>query len=170
VQVGVDGQAGSLDRLRLGPHGRHAGSAQHRLHPGHQLAHAERLGQVVVAPDLQRMHLVVLGAPGRDDHDRRLDPLAAQRLGDPPAVHSWQHQIDDGHIRALVAQLSHRPLAILGDLDVHPGAPQMGRHRVGDHPVVLGDQYPCHATIVRSAGPARPGCPARGLKRIRRLG
>ena len=45
---------GASTRPASRPDGRHPRAAQHRLDPGDQLAHAERLGQVVVAADPQR--------------------------------------------------------------------------------------------------------------------
>ena len=159
MQVGVDHQTLGDDRLGAGRR-LHARTAQHRLHPRDQLAHAERLAQVVVAADAERVHLVVLGAARADDHDRRLDALRAQRLGDPPAVGAGQHQVDHGHVGALVAELRDRAVAVLGDLDVHARAAQVRRHGVGDHVVVFGDQDSRHALIVDPDPDQRFAAPA----------
>ena len=64
---------------------------------------------------LERVHLVVLGAAGADDHDRRLDALARARLGDHPAVDAGQHQVDDRDVGPLEAQLAQAAVAVLGD-------------------------------------------------------
>ena len=53
----------------LGGRGRHR-PAQHRPHPGDQLARAERLGHVVVGAELQAEHPVDLVVPGGDEQHR----------------------------------------------------------------------------------------------------
>src|SRR3954470_13324054 len=106
------------------------------------------------------MHLVVLGPAGRHDHDRRLDALVAQDLGDVPTVHAGKHEIDHRDVRALVAQLAQSPVSLLGYLDVHAGPAQMCRHRVCDHAVVLGDEHASHVSIVRLTRRLHSTCPA----------
>ena len=55
-------------------------------HAGDELAHRERLDEVVVGADLERADPVALGAARADDDDRRADPLAADGLDQLPAV------------------------------------------------------------------------------------
>jgi hypothetical protein len=50
-----------------------------------QLLHRERLDQVVVGADLQRVHAVVLRPARADDHDRRSDPSAAPSRSAQPS-------------------------------------------------------------------------------------
>src|SRR5262249_8810360 len=77
--------------------------AEHGVHPGHQLARAERLGHVVVGPELEAEDAVDLGGARREDDDRQ----RARRLRDsePAAdlepVDPGQHEVEDHQGRAL---------------------------------------------------------------------
>ena len=142
---GVDQQARGADRVeRFALLGR-ARPAQQGLHAGDELAHAERLGEVVVGADLERVHLVVLGAARRDDQDRRRDALAPRLLRQRPAVDARQHEIDDGDVVLLVAQLAQALVAVLRHHDVEAGVPQMRRDGTCDHAVVLDHEHARHA-------------------------
>ena len=69
-----------------------------------QLLHRERLDEVVVGAELERVDPVVLGAARADDDDRRADPLAARLLDHAPAVDAGQHQVEDADVGLLVAE------------------------------------------------------------------
>ena len=77
--------AGAQPGRPRAPARRGPGAAQHRLHPQHQLAGAERLGDVVVGADLQAQDPVVLVA-ARGQHDHRAASAAARAGagGTPP--------------------------------------------------------------------------------------
>ena len=99
----------------------------------------------------------MLGAPRRDDDDRRPDALGARRLDQLPAVELGQHQVEDADIRVLVAQPGETELAATDHHGVEPGGAQMAGDAVGDHVVVLDDQHPRHVlTIVLEQVPS--GC------------
>ena len=153
----VDQQARRVDRLqrlvRLGA----ARAAQQRLHARHELAHAERLGQVVVGADLERVHLVVLGAARRDDQDRDRDAVAPRLLGQRPAVDARQHEVDDGDVVLLVAELAQPLVAILGEHDVEPGVPQVRRNGTRDNAVVLDHEHAGHDRSVPRASVGTAG-------------
>ena len=149
--VGLDPQALDLDR-RAALVGDAAAAAQRRLHARHQLAHAERLRQVVVGADAERVHLVVLGPAGRHGDDRRADALAARRLGHRPAVEAGQHHVDHGDVGALVAQLREAALAVLDPLDVEARMAQVLEHHAGHDGVVLDHEHACHAVKVPGRG------------------
>jgi len=51
-------------------------AAQRRAHPGEQLAHPERFGDVVVRASVERGDLVGLLTADRQDDDRDLGPSA----------------------------------------------------------------------------------------------
>ena len=107
---------------------------------GGQLLHRERLHEVVVGADLERVHAVVLGAAGRDDDDRRADSLAARLLDHLPAVEAGQHQVEHADVGPLEAQPGETGLAVRDAHRVEAGGLQMARHALGDDVVVLDDQ------------------------------
>ena len=74
------------------------GAAQRGLQARHELARAERLGDVVVGARLQRPDLLLLLADGGQHEDRHLAPLA-QRARHLHAVAVRQHQVDDRRLR-----------------------------------------------------------------------
>src|SRR5580765_7938180 len=85
------------------------------LDPSHELLHRERLDEVVVRADLQRVHAVVLGAASADDDDRRSEPLAPGGFDQPPTVHAREHQVDDAHIGRLETQPLQPGVAVRDD-------------------------------------------------------
>lgn len=74
-------------------------------HAGEKFAHAERLGEVVVGPGVQRADLVRVLAADRQDQDRCLGPLA-KAPGDLDAVLVRQAEIEDDQIRTHLAAAS----------------------------------------------------------------
>ena len=148
----IDPELLDLDRiaaLLLG--GAHA-PARRSADASDELSHRERLHEVVVGPDLERVHAVVLGAASGDDDDRRADPFGAGRLDQLPAVELRQHEVEDADVRVLEAQARQAELAPPDDDRVESGRPEVPRHPIGDHVVVLDDQHACHVpTIDRGA-------------------
>ena len=113
----VDHQVAAAQRaagLRVGQLA--VGAAQQRLHAAHQLAHAERLDQVVVGADLEADHLVDLVGARRQEQDRRprLAPPGGRPRSHPcPAADVEQHQVGRD-----VGQAGDRLLAGRDDHDV----------------------------------------------------
>ena len=56
----------------------------------------------------------MLGAAGRDDDDRRADPLVARGLDQLPAVEAREHQVEDADVGLLVAEPGE-PLVAVAD-------------------------------------------------------
>ena len=83
---------------------RHAGAPQRGLHPRAELAHRERLGDVVVGAELEPEDLVDLLALGAEHDDR--DPLAlrAQAPADLEAVHLRQHHVEHDEVERLLGE------------------------------------------------------------------
>ncbi len=112
-----------------------------------ELLHRERLHEVVVGSDLERVHAVVLGATRGDDDDGRADSLGAHGLDQLPAVESGKHQIEHAGIGLLVAE-PREPLLAVPDSDgVEAGCAEVAGHSLRDHLVVLDDQdlrHRCH--------------------------
>ena len=82
---------------RLGGLERPVGPPQDRPDAGHQLARAERLGQVVVGTELETEQLVELVVTGREHHDRDRR-VAAQLPGHVEAVEPGQPEVEDDQI------------------------------------------------------------------------
>ncbi len=127
-----------------------------RTDPGRELLHRERLHEVVVGADLERMHAIVLGAARGDDDDRRADPLAARLLDHLPAVEAGEHQVEHAHVGALEAQACQPGLAVRHADRVEAGRLQVSRHALGDDVVVLDDQDLRHCPVDVN-GPRSPG-------------
>lgn len=70
-------------------------------HPGHELAVAHRLGQVVVRPQLEAQHAIDLRAPRGDDDDGDVPIGAPQEAADLEPVESRQHQVENDQVEAL---------------------------------------------------------------------
>src|ERR1700722_7404538 len=149
----VDPQLLDLDRLAAALLGGGHPAPRRRTDGRDELAHRERLDEVVVGSDLERMDTVVLGPARGDDDDRRTDPLRARGLDQLPAVELGQHEIEDADVRILEAQPGEPDLAAPDDDRVEAGRREVARHPVGDHRVVLDDQDLGHApTIVPCTG------------------
>src|SRR5918996_826154 len=90
--------------------------------------HRERLDEVVVGPDLQRVDTVVLGAAGADDEDRGADALGAGLLDQAPAVEAREHQVEYQHIGALVSEAGEPDVTAADANRIQPGRGEMLRH------------------------------------------
>jgi signal transduction histidine kinase len=119
-----------------------------RADPRDELAHRERLHEVVVGADVERVHAVVLGPAGGHDDDRRPNPFGARSLDQLPAVELRQHQVEDADIRVLEAQARQPELTAADDDRVEAGSHEMSGHAVGDHIVVLDDQDLGHVRTI----------------------
>src|SRR2546423_2918693 len=153
--VGVDAELLDLDRLAarglLRPHA----APRRGLHARDELLHRERLHEVVVGPDLERVDPVVLGAAGADDDDRRADAVAARSLDDAPAVGLRDHQVEDADVGPLVAEAREPLLALRHPERVEARRRQVPRHALADDLVVLDDEHLGHlaATIMAAEWP-----------------
>ena len=141
----VDPQLLDLDRLAAPLLLRPDAAARGGADPRHELAHRERLHEVVVGADLERVHAVVLGPARGDDHDRRADPLRARRLDQLPPVELGQHQVEHADVGVLEPEPGEPELAAADDDRVESRRRQVLGHPVRDHIVVLDDQDLGHA-------------------------
>ena len=116
-----------------------------------ELLHRERLDEVVVGADLERVDPVVLGAARRHDDDRSPDPLAACLLDHLPAVEPGQHQIEHADVGPLEAESRQTRLPVRHADCVEAGRLQVARHPLSDDVVVLDDQDLCHALTMMTA-------------------
>jgi len=139
---------------RLGRPGR---PAQQRPHTGHQLARAERLGQVVVGAHLKPHHQVQLGVSGgeHEDGDGAVPLDAPAHL---EAVEAGEHDVEDHQVGTDPLHQRHRRGPVDGHLDLQALAAEAGGHGVGDRRLVLDHHHGCHPCRVPGAacsGPAR---------------
>ena len=144
------------DRVAAARLGLAHAAARRCLHAGGELSHRERLDEVVVGADLERVHAVVLGAASGDDDDRRPDALAAGLLDHAPAVDPREHEIEDADVGPLVAQPREPRLAVRDADGVEARRLEMASHPAGDDIVVLDDQDLRHAGGIMRL-PGAPG-------------
>ena len=105
--------------------------AQHRFHPGQQLPNAERLDDIVVAPQTQPLHAVSLLSPGgQDDHWQRR-PHLAHGLEDVEAGRPGQHEVEQNQIHRGVKGAGKPVVASLaGDVEVEEAAQYLYEHGI----------------------------------------
>ena len=98
---------------RLGGLGRSIGPAEDCPDPCHELARAERLGEVVVGTELEAQQLVEL-VVARGEHDDRDGRVTPKLAGDVEAVEPRQPEVEDDEIRAALADRRQRRRAVAG--------------------------------------------------------
>ena len=132
-------------------------AAQQRLDPAHQLAQAERLGQVVVGAELEADDLVDLVVAGGQDEDRHLGAGRPQAAQDLEAVHPGQAHVEDDEVRRLVRRDLEALLAGSRDGDLVALLLEGVLDPASDGVLVFDDEDGgCHAA---DATPARRECP-----------
>ncbi len=105
-----------------------------------QLLHRERLDEVVVGTDLERVHAVVLRASGGHDDDRCADPFVSSLLDHAPAVDAGEHEVEDADVGPLVAQTREPGLPVRHADGIESSRLEVPRHPAGDDLVVFDDQ------------------------------
>ena len=118
--VGVEPELLDLDLVAAPRLGLADAATRGRAHARCELLHRERLHEVVVGADLERVDAVVLRAARGDDDDRRADPLVARLLDHAPAVDPGKHEVEDADVGALVAQTREPRLAVRDADGVEP--------------------------------------------------
>ena len=68
---------------------------QQAAHSGQQLGKSERFDQIIIGPQLKAMHAVFYGIAGGQEQHGNIQPGAAHRLQDLPAVATGQHYIEN---------------------------------------------------------------------------
>ena len=109
---------------------------------GHQLREIKRLGQVIIGAQPEALDPFP-DRPGRRQHQHPgLGSARGQGPADVVAGHAGQVPVQHHHVIAGDRQAFQGRGAIQGDVDGHPLPAQPGRHRAGQHLVVLGHQNP----------------------------
>jgi hypothetical protein len=130
----------------------------------HELARAERLGDVVIGADLQSLQTVVLRDPGGEHDDRhvRFFPQGARHV---ETVEAGKPEVEHDQVGAEVgtapARRFERTDAVAGHDHVEAGKPQVIARDCGDLRLVVNDQDRLH----RSAGVGGGGSAASAVSR-----
>ena len=88
------------NRQRTGPRG--AAASQKGVDPGQELGKRKRLGQIVVRAGVESMDTVADSVAGRQDEDRRVDPLLTQRRDDIETVETRQPEVEKNQSKRLL--------------------------------------------------------------------
>ena len=126
-------------------------AAEHRLHARHELAHAERLGQVIVGAGLEPEHLVRLLTARRQHQDRRVlvGRLAADRAADADAVEPGQHDVEHDQVEVFRARQAQRLGAVGRRQHGKALELEVQRDQFANRRIVFDDQ---HATALAGFG------------------
>jgi len=109
---------------------------------GDQLGEIKRLGQVIICAQPEALDPVP-DRPRRGEHQHPgLGSVRGQGPADVVAVHAGQVAVQHHHVIAVDRQALQGRIAVQGYVDGHPLPAQPGRHRPGQHLVVLGHQNP----------------------------
>ena len=122
---------------------------QVRRHLRAQLGRAEGLAQVVVRPQAQTVHGIVLGASRREEHDGRIH-RAADGAAQLEPVRPRHHHVQQHQIVAVELQ-RQRLLGACGAAHVVPVLAQHASQQVADRLVVVDREYAGHRSSFRLA-------------------
>jgi hypothetical protein len=117
--------------------------AQQSPHPRGELAHAERLAEVVVGPDFESDDEVSLRAAS-GQHDHRDRPVALYLAADLKAVKTWEHQVEYHRVRTGSGDQLDRAWPVVRHGHLMSIATQPGRDRRGDLGFVFHDDDAGH--------------------------
>src|SRR5215210_2922534 len=141
----VDLQA-IVAELVLALPGGHRSPAHDRAHPGHELPDCERLGDVIVGPELQAHDPVDLVVLRREHNDRdvalRPDPATHLR-----AVYLRQHDVQDEQVRLVRAERLERRLPISYGMYLETLPLQSMHEHLLDRGLIVHQQYPACGSL-----------------------
>ncbi len=104
----VDGDRAEAHGSRASARGPALDPAEQRVHPGDELARAERLGEVVVGADGQPDDEVGLGVAG-GEHQHRHRAVALDLAAHLDAVEAGEHQVEDHEVGPERSAAARRP-------------------------------------------------------------
>ena len=136
---------------------------QVRAHPGHQLLRLERLGDVVVSPDLEAADtLLQLPLPGDEDDRRELERrVLSHPAAELEAVDRGHHHVHHDQVGQLRLDHRQRPLRVAGVRADEAGASEHAVDQLGAQAIVVDHQHlrqlAPHAERVRHRDPLK-GC------------
>ena len=152
----VDDEVGHVDHAFSVRPWSGALSPQERLNPRHELARGERLGEVVVAANLEAHDPVDLLGPCREEDDKRIGegPDAEEDL---EPVEPGQHDVEDHDVGQEGADLLDRVRPVGGLGNRHPLSLQEPPNDRTDRRLVVDDEHACRA-VGRDHGRNRRRC------------
>src|SRR5690606_6756008 len=101
-----------------------------RLDAGEQLGECERLGEIVIAADLQAPDPVVHRLTGAQDQDGKAQAAAPKGLDQAEAVQAWQHDVNDSKVRPVLARKVEAGPSVTGDVHNEARLPQTLRNEL----------------------------------------
>ena len=162
----LDDTAHQVDREVAGPEHRPLAMdlqlmPQRRAHAGEQFIHPERLGQVIVGAEIERLDLAGLVAAARQHHDRHAVVAAADHAQQFVALDIRQAEIENDQCRVLREQFQ-RQLAVGGFEDLialrakpHPQQLADRRFIVDDHDFYRRGVHAAVSSALEAAGIGR---------------
>ena len=134
----VEGECAELDERRLAARG----ASREGAYPRFQLLERERLGEVIVRPEVEAAHTGFDTVLRGEDQDGQLAAAPAKALQDLEAVHPGKADVEDQQVE-FEARYRAIGLGAGGDA-VHrvPVLAQAHRETIGQDRVVFGDQNP----------------------------
>src|SRR5438067_375512 len=151
-------------RWRLGGPIRACRAPQQSADARHQLAHAERLGQVVVGAAFEAEHFVRLGVPGGEHQKRRTDVRALGACGTAKgdAVDARQHDVEHDEIEWARPDDIQRGPSVGDFRHVEAHELQVQAQQLADRRLVFDDQHvSTRRHVRRSRSTVRSGTRAR---------
>ncbi len=138
-------------------------AAQQRPQPGDEHDERERLGEVVVGADVERVGLVVLAVLGGEHQHRHPAALGAQRLHDPVARLPGQHDVEHDRVVVAGARPGQAVQAVLAEVDGEALRAQPALQGRRERPLVL-DHQDAHAGSMPEPAARRPPVPQAPLR------
>src|SRR5262245_53481074 len=127
----------------IAPIARALAAPEHGAHPGDELARAERLGDVVVGPELEPEELVELAVASGQDDDRGR-PRRADRAGDLEAVEPGETEVEHDEVWLPDLHRLHRRRAVAGGEDREARMLEVIARELDDLRLVIDDQDGLH--------------------------
>ena len=110
---------------------------------GHELPHAERLGQVVVGAALEADNFIRLFAPGGQHQNRNVvvEPAVPDRAAEREPVEPRNHDVEDHEIEAIRFSAPERNLAVAHAFAGVPFVAEMQADQLPDVRLVFDHQH-----------------------------
>lgn len=112
-------------------------ATEHGVETGDQLFDVERLGEIIVGPEVEAVEAFVEGAAGGDEHDGDAHALGAELAKDAQAVAPGEHDIEDDGVVTARGREGETVVAIVGVIDDEAARGQALGHEPGKLGVIF---------------------------------